>query len=497
LISVKLHSIPLNILLILLDSTRVDACSCYGAKRLITPNLDKLAAEGVLFEQAISPAPWTLPAIASLFTGLYPSQIGVYTRGALATTYSSLTQQLSQNGYATFGITNNSWLSVDFGLQRGFDVMHKQWQWLQTSHDINKLVLLEGLQGSSWIGNLVCRLLQGNLLKNILNIAYTRFLAYRRDLGASRILRPLARWIDSQQGQWFAFVHYMEAHLPYKPPREWASRFVRDPERAKRLINADQLRLAWRHIAGKEMLSEDDLAAWRDLYLAEVAYVDYHLGLLIDWLKRTGRLDNTLVIVTADHGENLGEHGLLDHKYCLYDTLLRVPLVMRCPPLVPAGQRISYQVQTLDIFATILEVAGIEAPPSASKSLLSESERRPFVIAEYGIHRPPLRYVLERYGLQRKDLAHFERGLIALRTNTHKLILGTDGSQELYAWPDDPEEEHNIATQHPKLVKDLRNRLEVWRREHRDELASRPASERKVALEVEVKERLRALGYLE
>jgi arylsulfatase A-like enzyme len=100
----------------MLDCTRVDACSCYAAKRLITPNLDKLAAEGVLFEQAISPAPWTLPAIASLFTGLYPSQIGVYTRGVLATAYSSLTQQLSQNGYATFGITNNSWLSVDFGL---------------------------------------------------------------------------------------------------------------------------------------------------------------------------------------------------------------------------------------------------------------------------------------------------------------------------------------------------------------------------------------------
>jgi arylsulfatase A-like enzyme len=243
----------------------------------------------------------------------------------------------------------------------------------------------------------------------------------------------------------------MEAHPPYKPPREWASRFVRDPERAKRLIDADQLRLAWRHIARKEMLSEDDLAAWRDLYLAEVAYVDYHLGLLIDWLKRTGRLNNTLIIVTADHGENLGEHGLLDHKYCLYDTLLRVPLVMRCPPLVPAGQRISYQVQTLDLFATILEVAGIEVPPSASRSLLSESERRPFVIAEYGIHRPPFKYVLERYGLQRKDLSHFERGLVALHTNTHKLILGTGGSQELYAWPDDPEEEHNIATQHPKL----------------------------------------------
>jgi arylsulfatase A-like enzyme len=485
-----------NILLVVLDATRADACSCYGCERPTTPVLDKLAAEGTLFEQAISPAPWTLPAIASLFTGLFPSQMGMSDRRILSPSFSTLAQHLSQNGYATFGITNNSWLSADFGLQRGFDTMHKQWQWLQTSQEINQLVLMERSQGHGWARTVLRELAQGNLLRNVVNAAFTRLVAYRRDLGASRILRPLESWIASQQGPWFAFVHYMEAHLPYKPPLKWVARFTDDLEQARHWIRSDQWRAARRHIAGVELLSETDLALWRDLYLAEVAYTDHCLGQLVDWLQRTGRLDDTLVIAVADHGENLGEHGLLNHQYCVYDTLLRVPMVMRCPALLPAGRRVSHQVQTLDLFRTILDVAGIEAPFSASKDLRSEDAQRSFVVGENGIPRVPHPRDLARFGLQSEQLARFARGLTALRTDTHKLIVGTDGTVELYAWRDDPGEENNLASRHPEVVDALQKMLARWQEEHQVVRGE----EREERWEVDnraVEARLRALGYIE
>ncbi len=483
-----------NILLIILDATRADACSCYGCKRLTTPALDQLAQEGVLYEQAISTAPWTLPAVASVFTGLYPGQLGVYLGFRLEQSFPTLAQLLAEHGYATFGITNNSWLSADFGLQRGFGIMHKQWQLLQHQRDINKLVLMQDSQGSNWTRTVVRQLVQGNFFKNIVNAAFTHLVAYRRDLGASRILGPFARWVESQREPWFAFVHYMEAHLPYKPPIKWAARFVDDLERAKKWIRADQWRADWHHITGVELLSEADLKVWRDLYLAEVAYADHHLGLLVNWLRQTERLDNTLVIIVADHGESLGEHGLLNHRYCVYDTLLRVPLVIRYPPLFPTNHRVSYQVQTLDLFKTVLDIAGITALPSASQSLLSENGRRSFTVAECGIPRTPHPRDLARLSLRKEQLSRFERGLTALRTDTHKLIVGTDESVELYAWLDDPDEMNNLAFQQPEMVTTLRNMLGQWQEEHQ----TPQDKEAQEGWEVDpaTEARLRALGYI-
>ena len=483
-----------NVLLVMLDATRADACSCYGAERATTPTLDRLACDGVLYERAISPAPWTLPAVASIFTGLYPGQIDAYENLRLDDAAPTLAQVLAENGYATFGLTSNSWLSADFGLQRGFESMHKQWQLLQTSREINRLVLMLGPQDPSWAKTVAMRLAQGNTVKNLVNAAYVRLVAYRRDVGASRVLRPFSRWVHSQQRPWFAFVHYLEAHLPYRPPLKWAARFAADLQRGKMWMEADQWRAAWRHIAGVELLSRSDLATWRDLYLAEVAYADHHLGSLVDWLERTGRLDDTLVIVVADHGESLGEHGLLNHQYCVYDTLLRVPLVMRYPPLLSAGQRVPHQVQTLDLFKTVLDVAGVKAPSSASKSLIEEGERRPLVVAEYGAPRMPHPRDLARFGLREEQLTRYGKGYRALSDDAHKLILGTDGSTELYAWHDDPAEENDLASQRPDVVIRMKGALERWVEAHSPPQQDEAQEDWDVDLETEM--RLRALGYI-
>ena len=483
-----------NILFVVLDATRADVCSCYGEEQPTTPALDSLAENGILFEQAISPAPWTLPALASVFTGLYPSQLGIYGSRALNDKHPTLAQVLEQSGYTTFGITSNSWLSAEFGLQRGLGSVHKQWQIWQDEHEVNKLVLLQKSQHSTWIDTVVRELSRGNIIKNLLNGAFHHLFAYRRDLGASRILRPLTRWIESQETPWFALIHYLEAHLEYKPPHRWADRFTSDRGRAKVWRSSDQWRAAWRHIAGVELLSEADLLTWQELYKAEVAYADYHLSLLLDWLRSTDRLHNTLVIVVADHGENLGEHRLLNHQYCVYDTLLRVPLVMSCPALLPVNERVPYQVQTLDLFKTVLDVIDVAAPASASMNMLAGSEARPFTVAEYGTPHPPHSRYLAQYGLEKKDLARFERGLTAIRTRTHKLIVGTDSSVELYAWPDDPFEEQDLTDQLPKLASELRATLGCWQEEIG--ATSTSALEGDMQMDPATAARLEALGYL-
>jgi arylsulfatase A-like enzyme len=484
-----------NIMLVVLDATRADACGCYGSPLNTTPVLDRLAEEGTLYEQAISAAPWTLPAVASILTGLYPGQTGIYNTRVLETIYPTLAELLAGCGYGTFGITNNSWLSAGFGLQRGFGTMHKQWQWLQTSEDINKLVLMEDSGDRGWAQTVLGNLRHGNLVKNSLNAAYTRLFAYRRDLGAARMLKPVARWIEQQERPWLAFVHYLEAHLPYRPPVEWAARYVQDMDRGRALMQADQWRLAWRHMTGVELMAKADLAVWRQLYLASVAYTDYQLGRLVDWLAASGRLDDTLLIVLADHGESLGEGNLLNHQYTLADHLIRVPMVIRFPALFPAGRRVSPAVQTLDLFQTILDAAGGPEMPSASRSLLGEADR-PFTVAEYGVPRKPHARALNRYGLKAEQVEPFARGLTALRTERHKLVLATDGSAALYDLEADALESSDVASQRPELVESMRAQLADWREGHgvaeQEQLS--PAD---MAVDPEVEARLQALGYLD
>ncbi len=487
-----------NILLVVLDATRADYCSCYGAERLITPHLDRLAKEGTLYEQAISPAPWTLPAFASIFTGFFPSQLNVYENRVLDASPPTLAALLSEHGYGTFAVTGNSWLSVDFGLQRGFDRVHKLWQLIQVPEDVNKLVL-DGLTGpkQSRLPVFMARIRKGNVLKNTINTAYNRFWSHRQDLGASRTAQPLLRWIDGQQGPWFCLAHYMEAHLPQIPPLAWARRFAHDWPLVRQLRGEDHIRLTWRHLAGVEPFSHEVLTAWRDLYSAEVAYADHYLGLLVRALEEQGILDNTVVIVTADHGESLGEHGLLSHQYGVYDTLIRVPLVIRCPAVFPSGARISSPVQILDLFATILEIAGIEPPPSSSQSFLpTHHVPREFAVAqEEGWRRIPHPSVLARFDVQPQSLEQFAHGFTAIRGLEHKLIARSDGNRELYAWQDDPGEENNLASQHPEIVRDLETKLLLWQEQTASTSFEQDTED--WTMDPSTADRLRALGYIE
>lgn len=484
-----------NILLIILDATRQDACSCYDGSPATTPALDNLAREGTQFDNAFTVAPWTFPSLASMFVGCYPSQIGVYVQRKLSNQYPTLAELLRASGYATFAISDNPWMSAEFGLTRGFDRMHKLWQWWQTDRDINNITLSDA-KGTSRLKAVAQMMAVGNPFKNAVNVAFYRLVRPRLDYGASRTLRPLRRWIDAQSTPWFAFVHYLEAHMNYRPPRVWRDKFVTDRVLGEQLAAVDQWRLARRHLAGVERLSEIDLRTLRELYLAEIAYADHHLGQLISWLRQTRRLDNTLVIVLADHGESFGEHNMLEHQFNLYDSLLRIPLVVRYPAQFPAGQRVADPVQSLDVFATALEAAGLPTGDLVSQSLQpSHRAPRTRTYAEYGVPRMPHPRWLQRFGLEPAQMEPFQVGYTSIRTDTRKLIVGTDHSLQLYDWRTDRAETRNLIDVEPETVEMLLSDLEAWWQANGGGLAGDPAQMSITNPKVEA--RLRALGYLD
>ncbi|MEZ4637264.1 MAG: sulfatase-like hydrolase/transferase [Caldilineaceae bacterium] len=314
------------------------------------------------------------------------------------------------------------------------------------------------------------------------------------DYGARRTLKPAQQWIGGQSGPWFALVHYLEAHLEYKPPASWAKHTDNWPL-AQKLLAADQLRLCYRHITGAERLNEEELRVWGQLYAAEVAYQDHALGRLIDWLRQSGRLDDTLVIVVADHGESLGEQGLLNHLYGLYDPLIHVPLVMRGPG-VRRGQRVSGLVQTSDIYGTVLSAAGI-ATASDRPSLLDEAAQRDFVVSEYGQPRMPRRDLLDRFALQESHFAPYMRSLTAIRTAQHKLITGSDGGVEFYDLIDDAAESTNLAATSAATaeMQRLQTLLHAWQDDAR--VSAADESSMPVEIDPAVEAQLKALGYLD
>jgi arylsulfatase A-like enzyme len=458
--------------------------------------LDGLAAEGVIFQRAFTCASWTLPAISSILTGLYPIQTNIETHRSLAPTYHTLATRLKACGYATFAISRNDWFGSGFGLPQGFDVFHKLWQLFQTETDLTALILSQAYPAQSLVISAIKGALRGNWLKNTMNLAARQIKAFRgSDYGARRTLRPVQQWISAQRGPWFALVHYLEAHLEYKPPAEWVRRSTDDWTLARKLLAADQIRRCYRHITGVERLTSEELRVWRQLYEAEVAYQDHALGQLLHWLKQTGRYDDTLIIVVADHGESLGEHGLLNHFYSVYDPLIHVPLVIRGPG-VEQGKQVNNLVQTNDIFGTVLAAAGAPLPDYA-RNLLDARGARRYIVAEYGPPRTPHPDLLAKFSLQTSDFAPFIRSLVAVRTECHKLIVGSDGALELYDLVDDPTELINRAADAPEKLAELQCLLAEWR--SGVGLTSIPQTARPAppVVAAEVAARLKALGYLD
>lgn len=393
-----------NVLLVSIDTCRADHLSCYGAKRPITPRIDALAREGILFEEALSPIPLTTPAHSSLLTGTYPPTHGVRLNNghALAASSITLAERLHDAGYKTGAFVGGFPLDPGFGLSQGFD-----------TYDAH---FTKASETSSSVA----------------------------ERTADEVAAPAIAWLDrNAAGPFFLFVHFFDAHLPYEPPPPFASTYADDP------------------------------------YAGELAYVDAALGKILDRLHALSLDGDTLVVVTADHGEGLNEHGEKSHGYFIYQSTQHVPLVMRIPG-GPKGRRVAERAGLVDVMPTILDLAGVK--PSRP---LQGASLRAAIAGERAADRPR--------GIYCESLVATQFGcasLSGLVEGGWKYILAP--RPELYDLANDPGEGHNVVDAQPAIALRMRERLQTMRQE----LEAGASEGGEAAPDPDAVARLQSLGYV-
>jgi arylsulfatase A-like enzyme len=314
-----------NVLLIVLDTIRSWNLGIYGYARQTTPELERWMAGGVRFEHVLSTAPWTLPSHASMFTGHYPHELSADWLTPLDDHYPTLAELLTREGYRSGGfVANTTYCSYESGLARGFG--HYQDYPVTGAQIMFSSALGRYLAGS--------RFVRRKLLRKSAENVNDEFLGWLGD--------------STQQRPFFVFLNYLDAHNPYQPPKPFDTLFS-DPGSARYLtsLREDTPAREW---------TPEVLRAAQDKYDESIAYMDHQLGRLFTELQRRGLWENTLVIVTADHGEEFGERGVFFHGNSLYRGALEVPLLMHLPGTIPQ-RSVQTTVSLRDLAATILNVA--------------------------------------------------------------------------------------------------------------------------------------------
>jgi len=393
-----------NVLLISIDTCRADYLSCYGYPRKITPNLDAFAAEGTVFENAISPVPITLPAHSSMLTGTIPPRHGVHDNSNYQLDRSNVTlaEMLKHRGFTTGGIISAFVLDSAFGIDQGFDTYNDRFQEeRRTAGDISERI---GAEASRFALN----------------------------------------WLGQHKNEkFFLFLHYFDPHADYLPPEPFASQFARNP------------------------------------YAGEIAYTDHCIGLVLSELKELGLYDSTLIIITSDHGEMLGEHGELSHSYFIYQSAIKVPLIFRLPGQRKA-KRIRELVGIVDIAPTVCGLLGIEAPQHVQGRDLSGC-----LLAENLPDRDRHIYCESLFATRYNAGA-----LLGMVTNRFKYIQTT--RPELYDLLKDPHETSNLINEQPHQARILQDRL----KQKLEQSVRKDRLDSKMELDAKSRERLESLGYV-
>lgn len=433
-----------NVLVVLWDTVRADRLGLYGHEAPTTPFLDAWARDARVFEDCTSTANSTMPSHASLFTGLLPSEHGAHNgRPYLDDRFTTLAELVAARGWHTFLWSANPYVSAHHNLAQGFEVEQHPWdaQWRERALAIVR-DKLEPEEGSTELPD---KLARGEVKSWGLHA--TGALAGE----------ALGAWLDGlgDGAPWFAFLNYMEAHRPLLPARRYRERFL-DADGVARSYRIDRSwETLWRYDFGLHDYPEEDLAVLAATYDAALAELDDLLRELLEGLDAAGRLDDTIVVLTADHGEHLGEHHLLDHQYSLYDELLRVPLVIRVPEelrdRLPPGREPA-PVEQFDLRPTLLELLGIDAGrerplgPRALDAPLPERTRLAEQVAPFPVAIKSIRALEPDW-----DPTPFERSLRALQVGGTKLIWSSDGRHELYeVGPGHPEREE-LGAARPEL----------------------------------------------
>jgi arylsulfatase A-like enzyme len=426
-----------NVLLIVWDTVRNSNLSLSGYPRRTTPNLEALASRGVRFDHAFAAASWTLPSHASMFTGRWPHEHGAGWTSPLAATHRTLAEHLGSRGYDTAGfVTNLDYCGRPTGLDRGF--VHYE------DYPINPLEVFTRYIG---LGRKIDLISLGFLINRLARqpgaLSWESPFSQEHAKRGDELDRSFLQWLSWQQTRnrpFFAFLNYNDAHPPYQVPD------LKTPAFGLRPSSWDDLRVMsnW-FLHDKKRLTIRHVKMAIDIYDDSIAYLDRRLGVLLAELAKRGVLDDTLVIVTSDHGEHLGDHRLFFHGCSLYRQLVEVPLVIVNSTGLPAGRVVAEPVSLRTIPATIVDLlaldveqpfpgtpltrywaGGASASASAVEPLLMEIGR-PLYSANGG-REPAAKGPMQ-----------------ALVASGKHYIRTADGLEELYELASDPEERFNLA----------------------------------------------------
>lgn len=431
-----------NVLLIVLDTVRAQSLSVYGYEKPTTPNLEQFAKSGVRFEHAITTAPWTLPSHASMFTGRWHHELSADWFKPLDDTYPTLAEVLSANGYVTAGfVANTHYGGFEHGLNRGF--LYYQ--------DYNKSpgqILVSSTLGRT----LGCgtTLDPGCRLRNALGYYEVPGRKSSEDLN-----EEFLGWISQQDRRpFFVFLNYFDAHVPLLPAAPFDEKFGptgprRNPMHLHTGLRLDLDRERW-HWSPHEIEME------RAAYDSVIAQIDSSLGRLLAEVKKRGLLENTLVIITSDHGEEFGEHNVMTHGNSLYLPSLHVPLLVSFPSKVPAEVNVRKPVSLRDLPATVLDLIGLEDKFRFPGNSLARHWLEP--TETDGQAEDPLLSEVSGVAFRAEWYPVSVGDMKSLIIDQYHYIRRGDGREELYNFESDPEEKQDLSHS-----QELREMLERFR----------------------------------
>jgi arylsulfatase A-like enzyme len=459
-----------SVILIVLDTARADRFSCYGYGRDTTPFLKTLCKDATMYSGVIAPAPWTLPSHASIFTGLYPSAHGAtWKTRYLDDRFFTLPEYLSERGYNTIGFCNNPAVTRVNGLAQGFDSFIEVWE-----DEIMNPTFSHRLE---WF------------LRRFLKLD---------DGGAFRTNQWIMEWLGriySGDRPFFLFVNLMESHLWFDAPESYHEMFLK--EELSRTVKHLQSNSLYPILTGLLSLTDKEWQEYGDVYDGDLFYLDKRLEELYRLLEKHSFLDNTIVIITSDHGEHLGEHRMIDHMLSLYEPLLQVPLIVKVPGNMPGLPVIEGQVQLLDIFPTLVDLLGFKDDTGEmyfqGLSLAGvERLHRDLAIAEYQPPKERIFNFLEDYP-EGTAILKYDRILRSISVGSLKYIWSSNGDSELYDLSADPDEMKNLMENRRQEADLLEGKLMDWLAsfKHAEE------TEGEIEIDAETRRRLKALGYID
>ena len=464
-----------NVVVVVMDTVRADHLSLYGYERETTPNLKKFAEDATIYTQAIAPSDMSLSSHASLFTGLYARRHGaryIEPNGPLnqeagtplAGKFRTLAEILSENGYLTMGVAaNQAYLGDTFGLSQGF-ALHSLVGTTARAPRVREFYLRAGL---------------AKLSKALPGSVFGGDVIHNQAEDVNRLVFPLVDRAGRSGNPFFLFVNYMDAHEPYHPPPPFDALF---PGRDGTVTRDRYYKLMWHVNALTEKMTERERRHAVSQYDGGIAYIDFHLGKLFGQLQRLGLYENSLLLITSDHGEAFGDRDLVGHGgLSVYQDLVHVPLLIRYPNSHQKAVA-DDPVSLVDVMPTILDVLDLEIP----KDIDGQSLRN----MEPGI---PRIVITETFPGTRLLGLHprFRRVERALFSGSLKFIHSTAGKRELYDLSKDQNENRNLYHKEDGVSGELEARLNQWLRTIGEE-RSAPTK-----LGKDVRDRLKSLGYLQ